>query len=158
VPVLSLQDAAALVDRERRSGRVVVFTNGVFDLLHVGHLRYLQYARNLGGLLIVGVNSDSSVRRLGKGDNRPVTPEDERAEILSGLTCVDAVIVFDEDTPGDAIARLQPDVLVKGADWEGRDIPGGDGVKHRGGRVVFAPFAPGYSTTRLLETMKKSPD
>jgi rfaE bifunctional protein nucleotidyltransferase chain/domain len=156
VPVLSLQDAVAFASRERRSGKVIVFTNGVFDLLHVGHLRYLQHSRDLGGILIVGVNSDSSVRRLGKGDNRPVTPEDQRAEILSGLACVDAVIVFDDDTPAKAIEQLQPDVLVKGADWEGRDIPGGDSVKQRGGRVVFAPFESGYSTTRILETLKKS--
>ena len=150
MPVLNAKDAVAFVDRERRSGKVIVFTNGVFDLLHVGHLRYLQYSRDLGGVLIVGVNADASVRRLGKGAERPVTPEDQRAEIVSALACVDAVIIFSEDTPVDAIARLEPDVLVKGADWEGRDIPGRDSVEKRGGRVVFAPFAPGYSTTSIL--------
>jgi len=156
VPVLSAKDAAAFVDRERQSGKVVIFTNGVFDLLHVGHLRYLQYSRGLGGLLIVGVNSDTSVRRLEKGKDRPVTPEDQRAEIVSGLACVDAVVIFSEDTPAAIVEQLAPDVLVKGADWEGRDIPGRESVERRGGRVVFAPFAAGYSTTNILETIKKS--
>ena len=156
MPVLSLQDAAAFVERERRAGKAVVFTNGVFDLLHIGHLRYLKHARNLGDVLIVGINSDASVRRLGKGDDRPVTPEAERAEILSGLSCVDAVVIFSEDTPAAIISRLEPDVLVKGADWEGRDIPGRDSVERRGGRVVFAPFEAGYSTTQILDTIKKS--
>ena len=154
--MLSLQDAVAFVDRERRARRAVVFTNGVFDLLHIGHLRYLKYARALGDVLVVGVNADASVRRLGKGVDRPVTPENERAEILSGLSSVDAVIVFAEDTPEAAIERLQPDVLVKGADWEGREIPGRDSVERRGGRVVFAPFEAGYSTTHILDTIKKS--
>jgi D-beta-D-heptose 7-phosphate kinase/D-beta-D-heptose 1-phosphate adenosyltransferase len=155
--VLTLKDASTFVDRERRAGRTIVFTNGVFDLLHIGHLRYLRYARSLGDALVVGVNADASVRRLGKGADRPVTPENDRAEILSGLSCVDAVIIFGEDTPAGAIDRLQPDVLVKGADWEGRDIPGRDSVERRGGRVVFAPFEAGYSTTLMLDTIKKSP-
>ena len=154
MPVLNRQDAAAFVERERRAGKTIVFTNGVFDLLHVGHLRYLRYARALGQTLVVGVNSDASVRRLGKGDDRPVTPENERAELLSGLSCVDAVVIFDEDTPARMVEQLQPDVLVKGADWEGRDIPGRDTVERRGGSVVFAPFEAGYSTTRILDTIK----
>jgi len=133
-----------------------VFTNGVFDLLHIGHLRYLKYARGLGGVLVVGVNADASVRRLGKGEGRPVTPERERAEILSALSCVDAVVIFSEVTPAATVERLQPDVLVKGADWEGRDIPGRDSVERRGGRVVFAPFEAGYSTTAILDTIAKS--
>ena len=142
------------MERERRAGKTIVFTNGVFDLLHVGHLRYLTYARALGNTLVVGVNSDASVRRLGKGDDRPVTPENERAELLAGLSCVDAVVIFNEDTPARTVEQLQPDVLVKGADWEGRDIPGRDSVERRGGRVVFAPFEAGYSTTRILDTIK----
>jgi D-beta-D-heptose 7-phosphate kinase/D-beta-D-heptose 1-phosphate adenosyltransferase len=154
--VLSLEDAAAFVDRERRAGRTVVFTNGVFDLLHIGHLRYLKYASGLGDALVVGVNSDASVRRLGKGADRPVTPQSDRAEMLSALSSVAAVIVFSEDTPAAVIERLQPDVLVKGADWEGRDIPGRDSVERRGGRVVFAPFEAGYSTTLMLDSIKKS--
>ena len=156
MPVLNLLDAAAFVDRERRAGRSVVFTNGVFDLLHIGHTRYLKYARSLGDVLIVGVNSDASMRKLGKADDRPITPEAERAEILSSLTAVDAVLIFNEDTPATAVERLQPDVLVKGADWEGREIPGRDSVERRGGRVVFAPFEAGYSTTRILDAIKKS--
>ena len=156
MPVLSLPAAAAFVEAERRLGKVVVFTNGVFDLLHIGHLRYLNYARSLGGVLVVGVNSDASVRRLEKGPDRPVTPESDRAEILASLSCVDGVIVFHEDTPAAVVGQLQPDVLVKGADWEGRDIPGRESVEQRGGRVVFAPFESGYSTTSLLETIRKS--
>ena len=152
--VLSLDAAVAFADRERRSGRTIVFTNGVFDLLHVGHVRYLKYARSLGDVLIVGVNADSSVRRLGKGDDRPVTTQADRAELLSSLDAVDAVVIFDEDTPAAVIERLRPDVLVKGADWEGRDLPGRDSVERRGGRVVFAPFEPGYSTTSILEKLK----
>jgi len=154
--VLSLEDAVAFVQRERGANRSVVFTNGVFDLLHVGHTRYLKYARDLGDVLIVAVNSDSSVRRLAKGDDRPVTPEHERAEALAGLSSVGAVIIFDEGTPAAAIERLQPDVLVKGADWEGREIPGRDSVERRGGCVVFAPFQAGYSTTRMLDAIRKS--
>ena len=145
----------AFAERERRADRTVVFTNGVFDLLHVGHVRYLKHARGLGGVLIVGVNSDASVRRLGKGDDRPVTPQAERAEIVSALDAVDAVIVFDEDTPAAVIEAIQPDVLVKGADWEGKRIPGADTVERRGGRVVFAPFQAGYSTTKILERRQK---
>jgi len=154
VSVFSLDAAVAFADRERRSGRTIVFTNGVFDLLHVGHVRYLKYARSLGDVLIVGVNADSSVRRLGKGDDRPVTTQADRAELLSSLEAVDAVVIFDEDTPAAVIERLRPDVLVKGADWEGRDLPGRDSVERRGGRVVFAPFEPGYSTTSILEKLK----
>lgn len=156
VPVLSLQDAAALVERERRAGKTIVFTNGVFDLLHVGHLRYLKHARSLGDVLLVGVNADASVRRLGKGDDRPVNPEAARAEVVAALACVDGVLVFSEDTPAEVVERLQPDVLVKGADWLGRDIPGRAGVERRGGRVVFAPFEPGHSTTQMLDAIKRS--
>jgi rfaE bifunctional protein nucleotidyltransferase chain/domain len=155
VPVLNHQDAAAFVERERRAGKTIVFTNGVFDLLHVGHLRYLKYARALGNTLVVGVNSNASVRRLGKGDDRPVTPENERAELVSSLSCVDAAVIFDEDTPARTIEQLRPDVLVKGADWEGRDIPGRESVERRGGRVVFAPFQAGYSTTAILDRLRR---
>ena len=108
MPVLSLQDAATFVGQERHLG--VVFANGLFDLLHIGHLRYLKYARSLGDVLIVGVNSDASVRRLDKGPDRPVTPEADRAEILSSLSCVDAVVIFNEDTPAAAVDRIQPEV------------------------------------------------
>lgn len=146
----SLDAGAALVERLRAEGRTVVFTNGVYDLLHPGHIRYLQAARALGGALIVGVNSDRSVR-ANKGPSRPVNPEAERAEVIAALACVDAAIVFDEDTPHEIISRLQPDVLVKGADWAEDAIVGRDVVEARGGRVVRMPVEPGFSTTSLIE-------
>src|SRR5262249_44510608 len=124
----------------------IVFTNGVFDLLHPGHLRYLTQARALGDILIVGVNSDRSVRE-NKGPSRPMTPEGERAEIIAALDAVDAAVVFDEATPHELIAALQPDVLVKGADWARDAIVGRDVVEARGGRVVRFAVEPGHSTT-----------
>ena len=144
----------ARVERVRAGGGRVVFTNGVFDLLHPGHLRYLRKARELGDLLVVGVNSDRSVRAI-KGRSRPVTPELERAEILSALCCVDAVVLFDEETPYALIAKVQPDVLVKGADWPEAGMIGRDIVEARGGRVVRVPFEGGYSTTKIIETITK---
>ncbi len=146
-------EAAALVQTWRRAGRVVVFTNGVFDLLHPGHVRYLTQARALGDELIVGVNSDRSVKAI-KGDERPITPESERAEILAALACVDAVVVFDENDPHSLIAELQPDVLVKGADWAEDAIIGRDLVEARGGRVVRIPVEPGYSTSAIVEKIR----
>jgi rfaE bifunctional protein nucleotidyltransferase chain/domain len=154
MPILSTDDAVAYVNRSRADGRRIVFTNGVFDLLHPGHLRYLQQSRGLGNTLVVGVNSDRSVRAI-KGDSRPVTPEQERAEILAALACVDVVVLFDEDTPYALIARLQPDVLVKGADWPEEAMVGRDIVEARGGRVVRVPFEPGYSTTNVIEQIRK---
>lgn len=144
----------ALVARLRAAGKRVVFTNGVFDLLHPGHLRYLRAARAEGDALIVGVNSDRSVRAV-KGPGRPITPEMERAEILAGLDVVDAVVIFDEDTPAEIVAALQPDVLVKGADWAPDRIVGRETVETRGGRVVRVPVEPGYSTTAILDRIKK---
>jgi len=132
----------ALRDRLRAEGKRLVFTNGVFDLLHPGHLRYLRQARACGDALIVGVNSDRSVR-ANKGLDRPVTPEAERAEILSALDCVDGVVIFDEDTPHALITAIQPDVLVKGADWGEHAIVGREVVEARGGRVVRVPVEPG---------------
>ena len=152
---MTRDEAAALVERLRAAGRTVVFTNGVFDLLHVGHLRYLQQARELGDALIVGLNSDRSVR-ANKGPSRPVTPEAERAEILEALACVDGVVVFDQETPHDLIAALQPDVLVKGADWAEDAIVGRDIVEARGGRVVRVPLEAGHSTTALIDRIKKN--
>ena len=131
----------------------VVFTNGVFDLLHPGHVRYLQHARALGDALIVGVNSDRSVR-ANKGEDRPIMPEAERTEILEALACVDAVVVFDEDTPHALIAAIQPDILVKGADWAEDAIVGREIVEGRGGRVVRVPIEPGHSTTALLKKIR----
>ena len=152
--VLQPNEARALVDRTRASGQTIVFTNGVFDVLHPGHVRYLRDARALGDLLIVGVNSDRSVRALGKAPDRPINPESERAEVLSALASVDAVVVFDDDTPHGIITALQPDILVKGADWGADAIVGRDVVEARGGRVVRVELAKGYSTTAILERVR----
>lgn len=151
--VLTLDQAAAFVERLRSGGKAVVFTNGVFDLLHPGHVRYLAEARRLGDALLVGINSDRSVRAI-KGPGRPITPEAERAEILAALASVDGVVIFDEDTPHSVISRLQPDILVKGADWRADRIVGRDIVEGRGGRVVRIPLAPGYSTTAILARIR----
>lgn len=141
---------ASFVRDARAAGRRIVFTNGVFDLLHPGHLRYLQAARRHGDLLMVGLNSDASVRR-NKGPSRPINPERERAEVLAALACVDAVSIFDDDTPADIIRRVQPDILVKGADWPADQIVGRDTVESRGGRVILEPVEQGYSTTAIIE-------
>ena len=151
--VLTQADAIARIEALRREGRVIVFTNGVFDLLHPGHVRYLQQARALGGALIVGLNSDASVRR-NKGPDRPITPEHERAEILAALDCVDAVVIFDEETPAEIVRAVQPDVLVKGADWPADQIVGRDTVEARGGRVVRIPVETGQSTTALIDRIR----
>ena len=151
---MTATQARAFVASLRDQGKSIVFTNGVFDLLHVGHLRYLQQARALGDALVVGVNSDRSVR-ANKGPLRPVTPQDERAEILAGLNCVDAVVIFDEETPRELIAALQPDVLVKGADWAADAIVGRDIVEARGGRVVRVALEPGQSTSAILERIRR---
>jgi D-beta-D-heptose 7-phosphate kinase/D-beta-D-heptose 1-phosphate adenosyltransferase len=151
--VLTTDAIAAFADEARRAGRRVVFTNGVFDLLHPGHVRYLQAARREGDLLIVAVNSDRSVR-ANKGPTRPVTPEGERAEILSALACVDAVVIFDQETPADIIRRVQPDVLVKGADWAADAIVGRDTVEARGGRVVRIDVEPGWSTSKIIDRIR----
>lgn len=151
---MTRDDAVALVDRARRSGQTIVFTNGVFDVLHPGHVRYLRDARALGALLIVGVNSDRSSRALGKAADRPINPDGERAEVLAALKSVDAVVVFDEDTPHAIITAIQPDVLVKGADWGEHAIVGRDVVEARGGKVVRIELATGYSTTAIVERIR----
>ena len=153
--VLSSAEAVAFVARLRAAGQMVVFTNGVYDLLHPGHVRYLQAARAEGDALIVGVNSDRSVRAL-KGPHRPVHPQDERAELIAALACVDAAVVFDQDTPHEIITALQPDVLVKGADWPADQIVGRDVVEARGGRVVRVHVVPGHSSTQLIERMRQA--
>jgi D-beta-D-heptose 7-phosphate kinase/D-beta-D-heptose 1-phosphate adenosyltransferase len=153
--ILENQAASAFADSLRAAGKRVVFTNGVFDLLHPGHVRYLQAARREGDALIVGINSDRSVRAI-KGPARPVTPEHERAEILSALACVDAVVLFDEETPAEIIRTVQPDVLVKGADWAADAIVGRDTVEARGGRVVRMPVEQGWSTSAIIEKAGRS--
>jgi rfaE bifunctional protein nucleotidyltransferase chain/domain len=152
--ILLRDDAVALVRSLRQQGRVVVFTNGVFDILHPGHARYLEDARACGDALIVGINSDRSARSLAKGPDRPVHPELERAEVVAALRAVDAVVIFDEETPFAIVSALQPDVLVKGADWAADAIVGRDVVEARGGRVVCIPLAPGYSTSSILDRLR----
>ena len=153
--ILTLEEAILRFGREKRNGRRVVFTNGCFDLLHPGHLRGFEMARELGDIFIVGLNSDASVRQL-KGPGRPVIPERERAEILAALETVDAVVIFDDLTPRNVIARLLPDVLVKGGDWPGDQIVGREEVEAAGGRVVSIPVVPGYSTTAILQKIRES--
>lgn len=153
IPILSRPLLSAFAARIRTTGGRVVFTNGVFDLLHPGHVRYLREARALGEALIVGINSDSSVR-ANKGPDRPITPQQERAELLAALCSVDAVTIFDEPTPDAVIAAVQPDVLVKGADWGEDAIVGRDIVEARGGRVVRVALAPGHSTTAIVERVR----
>src|SRR6188508_3618956 len=152
-PILTAAGLERFVQEVRAEGKRIVFTNGVFDILHPGHVRYLQAARAHGDLLIVGLNSDASVRR-NKGPARPINPEEERAEVLAALACVDAVSIFDDDTPADIIRRVQPDILVKGADWPADQIVGRDTVESRGGRVVLEPVEQGYSTTSIVERVK----
>lgn len=142
-----------LQDRQRK-GQRVVFTNGCFDLLHIGHIRYLQSARALGNLLVVAVNSDESVRSLGKGQGRPLNPVDQRMEVLAALTCVDYVVRFDESTPLTIIQTLQPDVLVKGGDWSVDQIVGKDIVEGRGGTVKNISLTPNISTSLIIDRIQ----
>lgn len=142
-----------LVSKWRKEGLKLVFTNGCFDILHEGHVRYLNEASNLGDRLIVGLNADASVRRL-KGPHRPINPQHSRAYVLAGLECVSAVIVFEEDTPLQLIQLIVPDVLVKGGDWEVNQIVGSDFVIQQGGQVFSLPFYNGFSTTSIEEKIK----
>ena len=151
--ILSIPEAVRFVEAARATGRQVVFTNGVFDLIHPGHVRYLRQARSFGDALIVAVNSDRSVG-ANKRDDRPIIPEAERAEIVSALAAVDVVVLFDEDTPHEVIAAIQPDVLVKGADWGEHAIVGRELVEARGGRVVRIPIEAGYSTSAIVARIK----
>jgi len=146
-----------LLEREclRAAGQKLVFTNGVFDILHVGHVRYLEQARTLGDVLLVAINSDAAVREL-KGEGRPLMNQDERAEILAALRTVDYVTIFDDISPRALIARLLPDVLVKGGDYALDEIHGREEVEAAGGRVVSLPFVKGASSSRIIEKMRKS--
>ena len=155
--MLTLDEAAAFVAGAKANGKRVVFTNGVFDLLHPGHVRYLTTARSLGDVLVVGVNSDRSVRG-NKGPSRPIMPERERAELLEALSVVDAAVIFDEPTPQGIIDRLKPDVLVKGADWAEDAIVGRETVEAGGGKVVRVPIEKGWSTSAIIEKAKATPD
>ncbi len=151
--VVSQDDLILVVAGRKRNGQRVVFTNGCFDLLHPGHVRCLERARALGDLLVVAINSDASVRQI-KGSPRPLVPQEERAEILAALTAVDYVAIFDAPTPREMIARLLPDVLVKGGDWGPDEIVGREEVEAAGGRVVSVPLEPGYSTSGILERLR----
>jgi rfaE bifunctional protein nucleotidyltransferase chain/domain len=141
------------VAQHKRNGQRVVFTNGCFDLLHPGHIRGFEQARALGDMLVVAINSDSSVKFL-KGEDRPIIPQGERAEILAALQAVDYVVIFDEITPREIVARVLPDVLVKGSDWGENEIVGRKEVEAAGGCVVSIPFEPGYSTTAIIDKIR----
>jgi rfaE bifunctional protein nucleotidyltransferase chain/domain len=149
-----IRSLAAAVTWRRSQDAPVVFTNGVFDLLHPGHVELLEAARREGGALIVGINSDASVRRLGKGAERPVAAEAARARVLAALAAVDCVVLFEDETPRQLIEALAPDVLVKGADYSRDDIVGADWVEARGGRVVRVPLIAGFSTSGLVERLR----
>ena len=155
-PAAKILSRDALVARLGRPRDVrVVFTNGVFDVLHRGHVEYLAAARAMGDVLVVGLNTDASARRLGKGADRPVNPQDDRAYVLAGLAAVDYVAAFDEDTPRALIAALLPDVLVKGGDYTRDTIVGADEVEAAGGRVEVIPLVPGRSTTSILQRVRQ---
>jgi D-beta-D-heptose 7-phosphate kinase/D-beta-D-heptose 1-phosphate adenosyltransferase len=148
------EDLHRIVEELKKKGKRIVFTNGCFDLLHLGHVRYLEKAKSLGDILVVGVNSDSSVQNL-KGPERPILPEEERIEILSSLACVDYITVFDELTPFELISSLRPHILVKGGDWTKETTVGRKVVEQSGGEVVILPFIEGPSTSNLIETILK---
>lgn len=141
-----------IVEESKKMGKKIIFTNGCFDLLHVGHIRYLERARSLGDILIVGVNSDQSVKIL-KGPKRPIISEQDRAEILSGLQCVDYITIFNEPTPLELISSLKPNLLVKGGDWTKETTVGKEVVENLGGEVVILPFEHGASTSEIIETI-----
>jgi D-beta-D-heptose 7-phosphate kinase/D-beta-D-heptose 1-phosphate adenosyltransferase len=145
--------AEAIAWRSRQTGPVV-FTNGVFDLVHPGHVELLEAARREGEVLVVGVNSDASARRLGKGTGRPINGESARSRVIAGFAAVDCVVLFDADTPLDLIQRLAPDILVKGADYSREAIVGADLVESRGGRIVRVPLVSGFSTSSIVERLR----
>jgi rfaE bifunctional protein nucleotidyltransferase chain/domain len=152
--IVGVQEAASRANLLQASGGKVVFTNGCFDLLHAGHVRYLGQAREMGDLLIVGLNSDESVRSLEKSPERPLVPQEQRAEVLAGLAAVDLVVIFDESTPAEIIRALGPDILVKGGDWAVESIVGAEEVQARGGKVLTIPLVEGLSTTNLVERIR----
>jgi len=153
---MPLEKMKSVCDGLKKEGKRIVFTNGCFDILHPGHTRYLQAAKALGDFLVVAVNSDRSVRSI-KTPDRPVTPEQDRAELLAALGCVDGVVLFDQEDPLEVISRLVPHVLVKGGDWAEDAIIGGELVKNAGGEVRRIPFEPGYSTTDIIRKIKNAP-
>ncbi len=154
--VLSRDQLLPMLSSERAKGKRVVFTNGCFDLMHIGHTRYLQTAKALGDVLVVGVNSDASVRTLNKAPDRPIVPEAQRAEVVAALGCVDFVVIFDESDPLQLITAVQPDVLVKGGDWTIDRIVGREIVEAQGSVVKTIPLVPGMSTTALLQRIRST--
>jgi D-beta-D-heptose 7-phosphate kinase/D-beta-D-heptose 1-phosphate adenosyltransferase len=152
--VVTAAQLAPILEQARAEGKRIVFTNGCFDLMHIGHVRYLEKAKTLGDVLVVGVNSDDSVRKLNKGPDRPIVPDIQRAEVVAALAAVDYVVIFSEPDPARLIANLQPDVLVKGGDWPIDAIVGRDVVERRGGTVTTIPLVPGVSTTALLNRIR----
>jgi D-beta-D-heptose 7-phosphate kinase/D-beta-D-heptose 1-phosphate adenosyltransferase len=152
--VKARRELLRIINDLKAEGKRIVFTNGCFDLLHIGHVRYLKKAKALGDVLVVGVNGDASVRKL-KGPKRPILPEAERAEILSGLGCVDYITLFDEMNPLKLITSIRPNVLVKGGDWTKEQTVGKEVVERSGGEVVIIPFVKGASTSNLIETILK---
>ena len=153
--ILTWEALKNAVELHRKEGRTIAFTNGCFDILHVGHVQYLQEARKMGDLLVLGLNSDVSVRAI-KGEKRPLVPQAERAEVVAALTTVDYVTLFDETTPLRLIEFLQPDCLVKGGDWKEASVVGRDLVRARGGRVVIIPLTEGASTTNIVEKILRA--
>lgn len=151
--IMVSKELSGVLSAFKKERKTVVFTNGCFDILHLGHATYLEEARKLGDILVVGINSDASVRRI-KGGGRPIMGQDDRAGVLSALRSVDYVTIFDEDDPGALIRELGPDIIVKGSDWKESEIIGGDYVKGRGGKVVTIPFLDGYSTTALIDKIR----
>ena len=152
--LISQHEISRFVNAKRFTGKRIVFTNGCFDILHAGHVDYLTQARDLGDILVLGLNTDESVKRLNKGPERPINDQDARAKVLAGLGCVDAIVLFNEDTPYELINLVQPDVLVKGDDYKPEAIVGYDIVTARGGKVVTIPFLQGFSTTNIVNKLK----
>ena len=147
--ILDRQRLKQVLKELRAQGKRIAFTNGCFDILHVGHVRYLREAKKTADVLVLGLNSDRSVRSI-KGERRPIVPEGERADVMAALEMVDYVTLFDEDTPGELIALLEPDVLIKGGDWSAESVVGRGVVERRGGRVVIVPLTEGSSTTNVI--------
>lgn len=148
--LISSEEIKPYLEEARREGKRIVFTNGCFDILHAGHVRYLKEAKALGDILIVGLNSDISVQLI-KGSQRPICHEDERAEVLAAIGCVDYVILFDDPTPLPIIEKIEPDILVKGEDWKEEAIVGREFVEGRGGKVIRIPLKEGVSTTAIIK-------
>lgn len=152
--LVSAEAAAKITQGLKLKGRKIVFTNGCFDILHPGHVDYLMQARDMGNFLVLGLNTDQSVKQLNKGSNRPVNSQDARCAVLAGLACVDLIVLFDEPTPYELIKTIQPNVLVKGDDYKIEEVVGGDIVQAAGGKVVTVPLLQGYSTTGLINKIK----